>query len=176
MDHTGAIRNDNGIDAVSLAVHVQQTGGVAGYAKADPIDNDTFYATQVDMFIPAALEQMIDEREAKLMNCKVVAEAANAPVTPPGERYLIEHGVTVLPAILCNSGGVTVSYFEWKQNRQAETWDADYVDEQLRKEMHAAAERVKIAAERYNCDLRTAAYSAALVHLGRVYNARGIFP
>jgi glutamate dehydrogenase (NAD(P)+) len=176
MDHTGAIRNDKGIDAVSLAVHVGNTGGVAGYAQADAITADTFYSTQVDLFIPAALEQMIDEREAKLMNCKVVAEAANAPVTPPGERYLIEHGVTVLPAILCNSGGVTVSYFEWKQNRQAETWDADYVDQQLRKEMHGAAERVKMAAERYNCDLRKAAYCAALVHIGRVYKVRGIFP
>jgi glutamate dehydrogenase (NAD(P)+) len=176
MDHTGAIRNDAGIDASALAQHVEKTGGVAGFPGADAILTDEFYQTEVDVFIPAALEQMVDLDRAKMMRCKVVAEGANAPTTPPAERLLLEKGVTVLPAILCNAGGVTVSYFEWKQNRQAETWDADFVDAQLKKHMFAAAQRVKLARHRFDCDMRTAAYLAALENIGRVYRLRGIFP
>ena len=89
---------------------------------------------------------------------------------------MLEQGVEVLPAILCNAGGVTVSYLEWKQNRQAETWTARRVDRQLRMTMQAAADRVKQTARQYQCDLRTAAYFAALAHLTDVYNLRGIFP
>lgn len=176
LDHTGGIRSDAGLDANALALHVEKHGGVAGFPNADAIVADEFYQTPVDLFIPAALEQMVNLDRARLMQCKVVAEAANAPTTPPAERLLVEKGVTLLPAILCNSGGVTVSYFEWKQNRQAETWDAEYVDAQLKKHMFAAAQRVKLAAHRFDCDLRTAAYIAALENIGRVYRLRGIFP
>lgn len=176
MDHTGALRNDAGVDTVALGLHVEKTGGVADFPGASPITSEEFYSTEVDVFIPAALEQMVDEKRAKVMRCKVVAEAANAPTTPPAERLLLERGVAVLPAILCNSGGVTVSYFEWKQNRQAETWDAETVDAQLKKYMFAAAQRVKLARHRYECDMRTAAYLSALENIGRVYRLRGIFP
>ena len=97
-------------------------------------------------------------------------------LTPRGERVLIERGVAILPAILCNVGGVTVSYFEWKQNRQAESWDPEVVDAQLKKYMHASAKRVTVAAKKFNCDMRTAAYTSALEHIGKIYNIRGIFP
>jgi glutamate dehydrogenase (NAD(P)+) len=176
LDHDGAIRNDNGIDARALAAYVAQTHGVAGYREADPISTDEFYSTPVDLFIPAALEQMVDITKAPLLNCKVLVEAANAPVTPSAERHLLQRGITVLPAVLCNAGGVTVSYFEWKQNRQAETWEAELVDYRLHKHMVSAAERVKEAAKRFKCDLRTAAYCAALEQIGKVYAIRGIFP
>jgi len=176
MDHTGAIVNDRGIDASALAIYVQMKGGVKGFTGAEEVSEDEFYETEVDLFVPAALEQMIDLEKAKLLNCKVVVEAANAPTTPPAERHLLDNGVSVLPAILCNAGGVTVSYFEWKQNKQSETWDIEMVDEQLKKHMYAAAQRVKLAAHRFDCDLRTAAYCAALEHIGRVYRVRGIFP
>jgi glutamate dehydrogenase (NAD(P)+) len=176
LDHTGAIRNDDGVDAVKLAHHVEQTGGVRGFPESDAIEPNDFYTTPVDLFIPAALEQMVDLQKARLLNCKVLVEGANAPVTPAAERFLLEQGVAVLPAILCNAGGVTVSYFEWKQNRQAETWDLEVVDQQLQKQMVFAAYRVKEAAKKYSCDLRTAAYCAALEHIGNVYKLRGIFP
>jgi len=176
LDHTGAIVNGEGIDALDLTEHVEHTGGVGGYAKADAIDEHTFYTHGVDLFVPAALEQMIDERHARLLNCKVVAEGANAPMTPAAERILLDRGVAVLPAVLCNAGGVTVSYFEWKQNRQAETWDLKTVDDALRKAMVESAHRVKAAAKRYDCDLRLAAYCAGLEQIGRVYQLRGIFP
>ena len=176
MDHTGAIRRENGIDPVALATHVQRHGGVVGYKDAAQIDADEFYRTGVDLMIPAALEQMIDLERANMLDCKVLVEAANAPVTPAGERVLLDRGITILPAILCNSGGVTVSYLEWKQNRQAETWNAKLVDHHLREHMYAAAQRVRLAAHRYECDLRKAAYCASLDHIAKVYQIRGIFP
>lgn len=176
MDHTGAIANESGMDAHALNAYVAEHGGVAGFPNADPVKEEEFYATPVDVFIPAALEQMITEEKARLIKCTVLAEAANAPVTPGAERYLLGRGVTVLPAILCSAGGVTVSYFEWKQNRQAEVWDPDTVDQQLRKMMVAAARRVNETARQLDCDLRTAAYCSALEHINKVYNLRGIFP
>jgi len=176
MDHTGAIVNRQGIDAAALNEHVIKTGGVAGFPAADSITEDEFYSMPVDVFIPAALEQMITEEKAKLLTCKVLAEAANAPVTPLGERYLISKGITILPAILCNAGGVTVSYFEWKQNRQSEQWDAEVVDQHLKKMMVETARRVSEVTRRLKCDLRTGAYCSALEHINCVYNLRGIFP
>lgn len=176
MDHTGAIRRDGGLDAMALAQHAERAGGVAGFTECDVIDPDTFYTTPVDCFIPAALEQMIDEERARQIDCKVVVEAANAPTVPQAERMLVDRGISILPAVLCNAGGVTVSYFEWKQNRQAETWTAEQVDGALKERMYAAAQRVRLAAHRYSCDLRTASYCAALEHIDRVYRLRGIFP
>jgi glutamate dehydrogenase (NAD(P)+) len=176
LDHTGAIRRDQGLDANALARYVEQSGGVAGFPEAEAVAVDEFYSTAVDLLIPAALEQMIDLGQARRLQCKAVIEAANAPVTPPAERYLFERGVAILPAVLCNAGGVTVSYFEWKQNRQAETWDPEFIDQELQKYMIRSARRVVAAAERFRCDLRTAAYCAALEHIGKVYNLRGIFP
>lgn len=176
LDHSGAIRSDIGIDAFGLANHVAQTGGVAGFGEADPIPSPEFYSTKVDAFIPAALEQMIVPEIASRLDCKVLVEAANAPVVPIADRVLAERGIPVLPAVLCNSGGVTVSYFEWKQNRQAETWLLSHVDSELKRIMLGAAERVKLAAQRFKCDLRTASYCAALEHIGQVYQIRGIFP
>jgi len=176
MDHTGAVFNDQGIDAEALARHVQTTGGVAGFETADAIDQATFYQTQVDMLVPAALEQMIGEEQAKLVNCRVVVEAANAPTTPQGQRVLQQRQVQILPAILCNAGGVTVSYLEWKQNRQAETWRPEIVDGQLQRYLATAAGRVKTKAKELGCDLRTAAYCVALHNISEVYRVRGIFP
>jgi glutamate dehydrogenase (NAD(P)+) len=176
MDHTGAIRNEEGIDAESLASYVAQNGGVAGFPEAQAIDAHAFYATPVDLFIPAALEQMVDLEHAKALRCKVVVEAANAPTTPRAERYLLDKGVEVLPAILCNAGGVTVSYFEWKQNRQSETWEPELVDKRLRKVMTGSAQRVLETAERLDCNMRLASYAAAIEHIAKVYAMRGVFP
>lgn len=187
MDHTGGIRNTNGIDAHALSQHVAKAGGVAGFgassgsgkkssAGAEKIDADEFYKTPVDVLVPAALEQMIKDREAKMIAAKVVAEGANAPTTPAGDRVLNQRGIEVFPAILANSGGVTVSYFEWVQNKSCTTWDEEKVDRELNKYMVMAARRTVQARQRFNCDMRTAAYVAALEHVGKVYTVRGIFP
>lgn len=176
LDHGGAILNEQGIDAEDLASHVQAEGSVAGYAKAEALTTEEFYSTPVDLFIPAALEQMVRLEHAKKMQCKVVVEGANAPTTPRAERHLLEKGVEVLPAILCNAGGVTVSYFEWKQNRQSETWDIEVVDAALKKTMVRSAQRVLEMAKRLDSSLRIASYAAAIEHINNVYEYRGVFP
>lgn len=190
MDHTGAIRNDKGVDTELLAEHVAVTGGVSGFGKAggpteaganvhasaDAISEEDFYKSEVELFIPAALEQMIGSGQAEWLNCKVIAEGANAPTTPAGERVLLKRGIEILPAILCNAGGVTVSYFEWVQNKSAVTWDIEQVDRELNRHMVLAARRTKLAQHRYECDMRTAAYIAALDQIGKIYAMRGIFP
>lgn len=175
-DHTGFIINEKGIDAKELAEYVSQKGGVAGYSRASKCTKEEFYRAKVDVFIPAALEQMIQEPEAEMLNCRVVAEGANAPTTPAGERVLQARGIEVLPAILCNAGGVTVSYFEWVQNKTFQSWDLAKVDRELNKHMVQAAGRTREARKRYSCDLRTAAYIAALDRLKQAYEVRGIFP
>jgi len=189
MDHTGAIRNDHGVDTQLLSQHVAETGGVAGFGKgegteagtnssggAEAISEEDFYRASVDLFIPAALEQMINERTASWIDARIIAEGANAPTTPAGERALLQNGVEILPAILCNSGGVTVSYFEWVQNKTSTAWDIERIDADLNKHMVLAARRTLLAKHRYECDLRTAAYIAALENIGKVYSLRGIFP
>jgi glutamate dehydrogenase (NAD(P)+) len=189
MDHTGAIRNDAGLDTEALASHVAKSGGVAGFEKgaasgsgsragqgATVISTEDFYKTRVDVLIPAALEQMIKDREARWIDAKVVAEGANAPTTPAGDRVLTERGIEVLPAILANAGGVTVSYFEWVQNKTCTSWDLEEVDRRLNMHMVAAARRTLLARQKYECDMRTAAYIAALDHIAKAYAIRGLFP
>ena len=175
-DHTGYLYNREGIDPVALDRYVKEHGGITGFSQAESITEDEFYATKVDLFIPAALEQMIDLDRAKKMDCKILAEAGNIPLQPEAERYLLDKGVSILPAVLCNAGGVTVSYFEWKQNRQAETWDLETVDSRLKKLLSQATHRVKKTAKEHKCDLRLAAYCTALQHLDEVHRLRGIFP
>ncbi|MEZ6317988.1 MAG: Glu/Leu/Phe/Val dehydrogenase [Phycisphaerales bacterium] len=189
MDHTGGLRNDRGIDMHALADHAARTGGIKGFGAdnatgagnlvthgADVISEEEFYRTPVDVFIPGALEQMIKAKQANWLECKVMAEAANAPCDPSGDRALSGKGVEIIPAILANAGGVTVSYFEWVQNKTNQTWDASKVDEELNRHMCVAARRTLATRARYGCDLRTAAFAAALEHIGAVYNLRGIFP
>ena len=176
LDHTGAIYNDGGIDTHLLAQYTARTGGVFGFPEADPISEREFYAVHVDVLIPAALERMITPEKAELINARVVAEAANAPTTPEGDVALQQRGIEILPAILCNAGGVTVSYFEWVQNKSSVYWTAEEVDERLNTHMVLAARRVKVAKVKYECDMRTASYCAALEQIGKVYDLRGVFP
>jgi len=176
LDHTGAIHNDGGIDAELLTGYVERTGGVGGFTEAEAVDEDTFYGLPVDVFIPAALEQMITPEKAELINAKVVAEGANAPSTPEGDMVLMQRGIEILPAILCNAGGVTVSYFEWVQNKSSVYWPIEEVDRRLNQHMVMAARRTKLARVKYECDMRTASYCAALENIGRVYDLRGVFP
>jgi glutamate dehydrogenase (NAD(P)+) len=182
MDHTGAVKNEKGIDAHKLAdwcVKPREdggTGGVKGFAGAGACTEDEFYSAKVDVFAPCALEQMIQEKQARQVQCRAVVEGANAPTTPAGDRVLAQRGIEVFPAILANSGGVTVSYFEWVQNKTCSTWSLDEVDRKLREHMMQAAMRTKAMRKRFNCDMRTAAYAAALERLDQAYALRGIFP
>ena len=150
LDHTGAIRNDHGMDAIDLAEYVAREGGVGGYGNAEKIGIDDFYGLNVDVLVPAALEQMITDREAMLINASVVAEGANAPTTPEGDVVLQQRGIEILPAILCNAGGVTVSYFEWVQDRMGYFWTEEIVNARLEQIMVNAFQDVVDTAEKYD--------------------------
>jgi len=176
MDHTGALINTNGFDCHALAEHAEKTGGVKGFAAGDVATEEEFYRAKVDVFIPGALEQMIKAKQAEWLDCKVVAEAANAPCDPSGERTLDAKGIEVIPAILANAGGVTVSYFEWLQNKNSQYWDLERVDRELNRHMCDAAQATLRMRDKLKCDLRTAAFSTALDRIGKVYKVRGIFP
>jgi glutamate dehydrogenase (NAD(P)+) len=175
-DVTGAIANEAGIDADELGRYADDAGGVRGYPGAAPLEHEEFFSTKADIFIPAALENQITAETAPLLNVKLVAEGANGPTDPEGDKILQDKGIHVIPDILCNVGGVTVSYFEWLQNKRSEFWDLDEVDGKLHRMMMGAYERVEAAAESYKTDRRTAAYVVALSHLETVYKRRGIFP
>ncbi len=176
QDHTGSIRDPRGIDADALGEHVQRHGGVAGFPAADAIDRDAFFETPADVFIPAALEDQITERVAARLNVRLVAEGANGPTTPQGDAALQHRGIDVLPDILCNAGGVVVSYFEWRQNTTNDVPDPKRDDAQLREILARAYERVAAASHGFGLDWRSAAYAAALQRLETVYLDRGIFP
>ncbi len=173
-DVTGAIYDPDGIDAERLAGYVRERGGVRGYASG--VDHGTFLSTRADIFIPAALENQLTTATAPLVNVRLVAEGANAPTDPEGDSLLREHGIDILPDILCNSGGVIVSYFEWLQNKRSEYWELEEVDRKLQTKIIAAYERVRDMARAYEVDWRTAAYIVALSHLEGVYKERGLFP
>lgn len=175
-DVTGAIRKKEGIDPDDLADYVKKHGGVCGYPKADPINHENFFHTKADIFIPAALENQITGETAEILNVKLVAEGANGPTEPEGDKVLHKRNIDVIPDILCNTGGVIVSYFEWLQNKRSEFWEIEEIDNKLKKIIIGAYERVREAAERYNVDMRTAAQIVAISRLEMVYKERGIFP
>ncbi len=176
-DVSGAIRKEEGIDADKLTEYVRENKGlVQGYPKAEALDHDKFFSTKADIFIPAALENQITADTAEILNVRLVAEGANGPTEPEGDKVLQRRGIDVIPDILCNSGGVIVSYFEWLQNKRSEFWEVEEIDTKLKKIIVSAYERVCQAAEKYNTDMRTAAQIVAINRLEMVYKERGIFP
>ncbi len=178
QDITGAIRSrvDGGLDADALAHHVQATGGVAGFPGSEPITSDEFFQEEADVFIPAAMENQVNAHTAQLLNVCLVAEGANGPTTPAGDAALAERGIDVLPDVLCNAGGVIVSYFEWLQSRGLATWDAATVDNKLQEILKQAYTRVRALSHEKTLDWRTACYAVALRRIEQVYAERGIFP
>ena len=175
-DHTGAIHCSDGIDPDRLYEHVRQTGGISGYAQADAISHEAFLSTSADIFIPAALENQLTAQTAPLLDVRVVAEGANGPTDLEGDKILAGNAIDLIPDVLCNAGGVIVSYFEWLQNKRSEFWTLDEVDRKLRRLLLTAYARVRDAATEFDCDWRTAAYVVALRRLERVYRRRGLFP
>jgi glutamate dehydrogenase (NAD(P)+) len=175
-DVTGAIFNPEGIDPYLLAEHVKNCGGVIGYPNAHEIDHQTFLETRADIFIPAAMENQITAETAPLLRVKLVAEGANGPTDPGGDAILQAREIDLIPDILCNSGGVIVSYFEWLQNKRSEFWELEEVDSKLHKKIVNAYERVRDVARESGTDWRTAALIVALSYLEKVYKERGIFP
>jgi glutamate dehydrogenase (NAD(P)+) len=175
-DHTGYMVNPEGFNAHKLQDYVAQNGAIAGYPGGKPITREEFFATKCDIFAPCALENQIGESEANAMSCKVIVEGANGPCNPSGEKILVDRGVDILPDVLANSGGVTVSYYEWAQNKRMESWSEEEVDERLEKAMKRAYKEVSDFARLKKTDYRVAAYGLALQRIEAVYKEREIFP
>lgn len=175
-DITGAVSAPGGIDPEAMAQHVARTGGCKGFPGAAPIDHETFLRTKADIFVPAAMENQITAETASWLNVKLVAEGANGPTDPDGDAILQQRRIDVLPDVLCNAGGVVVSYYEWLQNKRSESWDLEEVDSKLHRRLVAAYGRVRDTAREFDTDWRTAAYIVALRRLETVYKERGIFP
>jgi glutamate dehydrogenase (NAD(P)+) len=175
-DYKGYIANPEGLNAHKLAEHVAQTGSVEGYKHSRPITRDEFFAMECDLFVPAALELEVGEKEAKALKCKVVAEGANGPTYPEAEQILLDRGVDILPDIMVNSGGVIVSYYEWLQNKRSERWDLEEVESKLERRMKRTYALVQDYARERKMDFRTAAYAIGLERIEKAYSERGIFP
>ena len=175
-DICGAYENPEGIDPEELNAYFKQHHTFEGFPGLKKIDHKRFFSIKADIFIPAALENQITAETADLFNVRVVAEGANGPTDCDGDAMLQNKKIDVIPDVLCNAGGVIVSYFEWLQNKRSEFWDLDEVDRKLHKLIVGGYERVRAAANKYKTDWRTAAYIVALTRLEKVYKERGIFP
>ena len=178
QDYTGSLGSsgDKGIDPEALTKHVAEKKGVAGFSGASPIERAAFWKVKADIVIPAALEAQITSKNAPYIQCKLIAEGANGPTTPKADQMLYERGIEIIPDILCNSGGVIVSYFEWTQNKQGDSWYIDEVRAKLKRRIVDAFDRVMETKKRYQTDTRNAAMITALERVAKSYKERGIFP
>lgn len=173
-DGHGAVRNPEGLDIPSLLEHAKRTGGVRGFPGGVPCSSEELLTTECEVLVPAALGGVIDKHLAAELRTRVVLEAGNAPTTPEADEVLERRGVLVVPDILANAGGVTVSYFEWVQNLQHMSWDEERVNAELEKVMREAYERVAQISRSRRVPLRTAAYILAIGRVGKATVLRGI--
>ena len=175
-DSTAGLVNHSGLDLAALAQHKAKTGCVVNFPGADPISSEDLLELECDILIPAALENQITLENADNISAPIVAEAANGPTTPDADAVLHKKGIMVIPDILANAGGVTVSYFEWVQDLQELFWDEDDVNRRLEKIMVKAFDDVHWIAKKYNTDMRTGAYILAIERVATATRARGIWP
>ncbi len=176
QDHTGTIHNDSGMDMSDLLDHVAKTGGVGGFKGADKIDNENFWDVKSDVLIPAALEGQITAERAARIHTKLVLEGANGPTTPDGEAVLADRGIVVVPDVIANAGGVTVSYFEWVQDFSSFFWTEDEINLRLDKIMIGAFKHIWETSEQHKITLRTAAFTVACTRVLQAREERGLYP
>jgi glutamate dehydrogenase (NAD(P)+) len=164
-DVTGGIANPNGLDVSELLAFRNENRFLRGYPEGEAVSRTEILETPCDILVPAALEQQITEQNADRLDCRIVLEAANGPTTVEGDAILAARGIRVVPDVLANAGGVTVSYFEWEQDRQRFVWDPRDVAERLRAQLRRAFGLVIGAAEEHEVDWRTAAQAVAVQRL-----------
>jgi glutamate dehydrogenase (NAD(P)+) len=174
-DWKGGVYSAQGLDVPKLIEYVRQHKTVDGFGGTDSLNNDQLFRLDVDVVIPAALENQITMENAPYIRAKVVVEGANGPTTPDAHRHLHERGVLVVPDILANSGGVTASYFEWVQDRYGYFWTEKEVNERLEAKMCEAFYAVIQTTTRYKVDMRTAAYIVAIGRVAAVTRLRGMY-
>jgi glutamate dehydrogenase (NAD(P)+) len=175
-DSTGGIHNPDGLDIKRVIAWKKEHGTVQGFPGSTDITNAEVLEVDCNILIPAALEGQITERNAGNIKAKLIAEAANGPTTPEADRILFKSSKFMIPDILCNAGGVTVSYFEWVQDLNRDHWSERVVNDKLREIMVKAFQEVLAIARREQCDMRTAAYLLAVQRVADATALRGLYP
>jgi len=175
-DTRGAIYNPKGFDPRDLLRHKRETGSVVGYPDTDTITNPEILELECDVLLPAALENTITEANADKIKASIVSEGANGPTTPEADAILHDKGVFVIPDILCNAGGVTVSYFEWVQGLQFFFWSEEEINRRLEEIMVRSFNDVLGISQEKNVDMRVAAYILAISRVAEATMTRGIYP
>lgn len=176
QDHGGSLCNDQGLDVPALLQHVAHTGSVAGFAGGDAMTAAEFWAAPCDILIPAALEGQITEANARHIQARLVIEGANGPTTPAADDILHDRGVLVVPDVIANAGGVTVSYFEWVQDFSSFFWSEEEINQRLVRIMQDAFSAVWEVAQQHQVSLRTAAYIVACTRILQARDLRGLYP
>jgi glutamate dehydrogenase (NAD(P)+) len=174
IEWDGAVYNSKGLDIAALHRH-RVDGSVTGFKEGEAIDRSEAMYLKCDVLLPAATENVITSLNAEYIQCRILCEGANGPTTPAADRILAQNGIFVLPDILANAGGVTVSYFEWVQDRQGYFWSEHTVNHRLQNIMEESFDAVVEYAERHAVDNRTAAYMLALDRVAAVIRLRGIY-
>src|SRR3954469_25891374 len=174
-DKTGGYHNPGGIDIQGAINHVKEKRGLEGLSGATPISNEELLQLEVDVLVPAALENVITSKNASKIRAKVICEGANGPTTAGADSILDEKGIFVIPDILANAGGVTVSYFEWVQDRGGYFWTEDTVNQRLTEIMVRSFEDVLKLSKQHKVNMRTAAYMVSISRVATVHRLRGIY-
>jgi glutamate dehydrogenase (NAD(P)+) len=174
-DWKGGVHNAHGLDVAKMLDFVRQHRTIDGFPGGEPIGNEELFTLDVDVLIPAALENQITVENAPNIRAKIVTEGANGPTTPDAHRHLHERGVFVIPDILANAGGVTTSYFEWVQDRYGYFWEEQEVNTRLEAKMCEAFQDVLETSLKYKVDMRTAAYIVAISRVATVTKMRGMY-
>jgi glutamate dehydrogenase/leucine dehydrogenase len=175
-ERASGIFNEDGIDIPGLANHYRKTSTLDGFDSGDQIDNEELLACDCDVLIPAAMENTVTAAVAPHIRAHILVEGANGPTTPEADEILRDNGVTILPDILANAGGVTVSYFEWVQGLDNWFWDLPRVQAELERVMNKAFDAVNAKADESDCDYRTAAYTIAIGRVAEACRMKGLFP
>ena len=174
-DRTGAMYNAGGFDVDDAIAYVKKNKVLEGYAKGEPISNEELLTMDVDVLVPAALENVITTKNASKIRAKIICEGANGPTTAAADSILDEKGIFVIPDILANAGGVTVSYFEWVQDRGGYFWSEDVVNDRLRDLIIKSFRDVLDISKQHKVNMRTAAYMLSISRVATVHRLRGIY-
>jgi len=172
-DVTGGLHDPSGLDITALADYVKENRVIEGFDQGKTLSNEDLLTTECDFLVPAALGGVIHKMNAESLNCGFVIEAANGPTTPPGDEILFKKKIPVIPDILTNAGGVTVSYFEWVQNLQQFRWEEDEVNSKLENKMVSAYSEVNSLRKDKEVSFRTAAFMVAIERVARSVELRG---
>ncbi|NUQ80321.1 MAG: Glu/Leu/Phe/Val dehydrogenase [Bacteroidetes bacterium] len=175
-DSKGGILNTRGLNPTDVSIHKELTGSVIGYKGSEKISNEELLELAVDILIPAALENVITEENASLIRSRIIAEAANGPVTPDADPVLFDKGIFVIPDILSNAGGVTVSYFEWVQDNYSFFWKTPDILKYLKEIMDDSFDAVIATAEKHRVHNRNGAYALSIARVAEAVKLRGVFP